>query len=143
MSARIVVFLASRSQEVRMVSCWMRLLVMPELGHRGIFFLLVRVPAIADEMFQGFNSLYLLLLFIISTLSERRTHGQLNLTAQNPGCVSENAIKNKDKFDWLWGSYFLGAIKTTTCMQRERMYAQLHENYIEYTAKNICVTAFQ
>jgi len=42
----------------------MRLLVMPELGHRGIFFLLVRVPAIADEMFQGFNSLYLLLLFI-------------------------------------------------------------------------------
>jgi len=99
MSARIVVFLASRSQEVRMVSCWMRLLVMPELGHRGIFFLLVRVPAIADEMFQGFNSLYLLLLFIISTLSERRTHGQLNLTAQNPVWVSENAIKNKDKFD--------------------------------------------
>jgi len=72
-------------------------------------------------------------LFIISILAERRTHGQLNLTAQNPVC----AIKNKDKFAWLRGSYFLGATKTTTGMQRDRMYAPLHENYIEYTAKSL------
>jgi len=41
------------------------------------------------------------------------------------------------------GSYFLGEIKSTTCMRRKGMYAPLFENYIENTAKNICITSFQ